>query len=285
MTRRISLLLFLLMISLSGFSQEKVAGADAIQKFLKTTTCVVLDNNIFDSYNSAIKKAVKESWTITPVEFVSQEDFNQRKFDDKYSFLMITKDYYKDDADKMSYKFISVLLGGKYGAVYHMPTLASFPLSYYENADYEFYNYKFGPIVKFLQNHINLTKSDPSLTEKNIILYYNKNVSALGSKTLYVVKSDLASDVNTEAKVKENYSKPFKIVAEHEDLEEVIDQGDNNTVFVHKVGPPKGSPRVARCFNIVMGVDGKIYYFDFHKISGKSPDGFLKSDFKKLAKQ
>ena len=266
-------------------AQEKVAGAEVIQKFLSTKTCVVLDNNIFNSYNSGIKKAVESSWTITPFEYCSMEDFQKRRRDAQYSFLFVSKDYYKDDSDKMTYAFLSLVLGGNYKTVEDMPTLASFPLSYYENQDYEKYVYKLTPIVKFMQNHVNLTKEHPELTEKNIVLYYNRNAEKLGDKKLYIIKEDLPKDLNTEAKVKPIYAKPFEILAEQDDLESIVASGDEKAVFVHKVGPPKGSPKAARCFNVVIGNDGAVYYFGWHKISSKEPDGFLKGDFKKLGKQ
>lgn len=273
------------LVALPSLAQEKVAGADVIKKFLNTKTCVVLDNNIFNSYNSGIKQAVESSWTITKFEYCSFDDFQKRKYDPQYSFLMVTKDYYKDDSDKMTYAFLSLMLGGDYKSVYDMPTLASFPLSYYENQDYEKYVYKLAPIVKFMQNHVNLTKDHPELTEKNIVLYYNRNAEKLGDKKLYIIKEDLPKDLNTDDKVKAVYTKPFQILAEQENLEDIVKANDPKAVFVHKVGPPKGSPKAARCFNVVLGNDGSVYYFGWHKISSKEPDGFLKGDFKKLGKQ
>lgn len=284
--KRLLLTALVMLLALPALrAQEKVAAADVIKKFFETKTCVVLDNNIFNSYNSGIKQAIESSWTITPFEYISFDEFQQRKFKPEYSFLLVTKDYYKDDSDKMTYAFLSLLQGGNYKSVYDMPTLASFPLSYYENQDYEKYVYKLTPIVKFMQNHVNLTKDHPELTEKNIVLYYNRNAEKLGDKKLYIIKEDLPKDLNTEAKVKAIYTKPFEILAEQENLEDIVKANDPKAVFVHKVGPPKGSPRAARCFNVVLGNDGSVYYFGWHKISTKEPDGFLKGDFKKLGKQ
>ncbi|MCQ2973788.1 MAG: hypothetical protein MJ211_03140 [Bacteroidales bacterium] len=285
MIKKFLLMSMLLVASSIGIAQEKVAGADVIKKFFETKTCVVLDNNIFNSYNSGIKKAVESSWKLTEFEYITQDEFKARRKNPKYSFLLMTKDFYKDDSDRMTYAFLSLLLGGNFDSVDKMPTLASFPLSYWENQDYEKYVYKLTPIVKFMQNHVNLTKEHPELTEKNIILYYNKNVEKLGDKKLYIIKEDLPKDLKTPAKVKECYSKPFEILEEPDELETIIKNQDEKTVFVHKVGPPKGSPKVARCICLVLGVDGSVYYTDYHKINAKNPDGFLKTDFKKLSKQ
>ena len=275
-----------MLIILSTFgnlkAQESVAGADVIKLFMTTTTCIVLDDNIFNTYNNEVKTAVEKSWTITPYEFISYAEFEKRKFNDNYSFLVRTKDTYKADADKMNYRFLSLLQGGKYGSVYHMPTLCSFPIAYYESSDDNYY--EMGAIVRFVQNHVNLTKEHPELSEKNIIQYYNKNVTSIGNKTLYLIDEQLAKDVNTDAEIKPVYSKKFKIVKDEDDIKKLIKAQDPNVVFLHKVGPPVGSPKAARCFKIVMGTDGSIYYVDFHKISAKTPDGFLKSDFKALNK-
>lgn len=282
--KKIILIMFAVLLVLPLTAQEKVAGPEVITKFLKTKTCVVLDDNIFNAYNDEIKKAVVNSWTITPYEFIAMSEFEKRKFDPQYSFLVRTKDTYSADSDMMSYTFLSLLLGGKYGSVYHMPTLCSFPLSYY-NVDYDKYVYQLGAIVKFVQGHVELTKSDPSLTEKNIIRYYNSHTAALSNKTFYVIPEEMATDVNTEAEIKAVYSKPFKL-SDSDEIQTLIEDKDTESVFLHKVGPPKGSPKAARCFNIVMGCDdGTIYYVDFHKIGSKAPDGFLKSDFKALNKQ
>ncbi|NJM15440.1 MAG: hypothetical protein HC896_08750 [Bacteroidales bacterium] len=53
---------------------------------------------------------------------------------------------------------------------------------------------------------------------------------------------------------------------------------------MHKVGP-EGTRLSARCYKIIIGAsDADFYYFDYHMIDDKHPDGFLKSDLKKLAK-
>ena len=199
----------LLMLTTNAIrAQESVAGADVIKLFMTTTTCIVLDDNIFNTYNNEVKAAVEKSWTITPYEFISVAEFEKRKFNSNYSFLIRTKDTYKADADKMNYRFLSLLQGGKYGSVYHMPTLCSFPIAYYESSDDNYY--EMAAIVRFVQNHVNLTKEHPELTEKNIIQYYNKNVTAIGDKTLYLIDEQLAKDVNTDAEIKPIYSKKFK---------------------------------------------------------------------------
>ena len=69
-----------------------------------------------------------------------------------------------------------------------------------------------------------------------------------------------------------------------DDIKAAIDNKDENVVFVHKVGP-EGAKRKARCFNTIVGAaDAQLYYFSWHMISDKNPEGLTLKDFKKLAK-
>jgi hypothetical protein len=69
-----------------------------------------------------------------------------------------------------------------------------------------------------------------------------------------------------------------------EEIEQAIKDRRDDIVFLHKVGP-EGTKMNARCYKIIIGAgDANFYYFDYHKITDKNPDGFLASDFKKLAR-
>jgi len=139
-----------------------------------------------------------------------------------------------------------------------------------------------GAIVMFMQNHVKVTQENPNLSSKNILKYYSKNAEELGNKTLYVLKDELASDVNTISKIKAYYSGNVKIV-EPEIIKKAIADKDPNVVFLHKVGPDSNSQKM-RIYKVIMGAsDGKLYYFNYHKYKkGKAPDAFLAKDFKSL---
>lgn len=276
-------LLSILMISVFyANAQDAVATADEISKFYKTKTYVVFDSNIFGSYNNAIKKAIKQNWTLTEVEFIDGDKFAKMKYSHRNSFLVRTKVKFTKDKKKTAYTFLSLLLGSKKaGSMAAMPDLCSFPLSYY-NVDYDKYLYKLGAIIKFMQNHVKLTQENPTLSSKNILKHYSKNAEELGTKTLYVLKEELAKDVNTVSKIKKYYSGKVKIV-EPEEIKKAIADKDPNVVFLHKVGPDSNSKKM-RIYKVILGAtDGKLYYFDYHKFKqGKLPDAFLAKDFKKL---
>jgi len=276
----LSVLLMFIAVNLSA--QDAVATNDEINKFYKTKTYVVFDSNIFGSYNKHIKKAVEQNWTLTEVEFIDESKYAQMKYSYRNSFLVRTKVKFTKDKSKTAYTFLSLLLGSrKAGSMSAMPDLCSFPLSYY-NVDYDKYLYKLGAVIKFMQNHVKLTQENPDLNSKNILKYYNKNAEKLSGKTLYVLKDELASDVNTVSKIKAYYSGNVKIV-EPEVIKKAIADKNSNVVFLHKVGPDENSQKM-RIYKVIMGAaDGKLYYFNYHKYKkGKAPDAFLAKDFKSL---
>jgi hypothetical protein len=273
--------LFLIIITVKVIAQEAVSTPENIAKFYETTTCIVLNDDIFNTYNTRIKDAVEQNWTITDYEFVSMADYSKRNSNPEYSFLIPTRLMFDDEGTQASYSFLSVVLSDISQNLNTMPDLCSFPLSYYD-VDYDKYDYKLPAILLFMQNHINLTRDNPDLDSKNIIQYYNKNTESMSGKTLYIIKEELAEDVNTLSEIKEYYSGPVKIVT-MEEIEEAIENNEEDVIFLHKVGPPEDSDDKARCFKLILGADdGKLYYFDYHKINDKNPDGLLKSDFKKM---
>jgi hypothetical protein len=278
------ILLFILLVSISHqmWGQDAVATQDEIQKFMKTTTYVVYDENIFGSYNSAIKKAVENYWTLTPIKFIKATEYRKLRKSYRNSFIIRTKVNFEKDKSNTSYTFLSVLLGSNKGSMESMPDLISFPLSYY-NVDYDKYHYKMGAIVKFMQNHIILTRDNPGIMgKKNVLMYYNKNTSDLKDKTLYCIKDELDKDVNTNSKIKQYYSGKV-VITTAEEIEKIIAKKDPNAVFLHKVGPSAKDDKL-RIYKLIMGAaDGKLYYFGYHKFKkGKKNDAFLAADFKKL---
>jgi hypothetical protein len=145
------------------------------------------------------------------------------------------------------------------------------------------YSYKLAILVRFLQNHAKMIREHPEIISANVFKHYNDNIKDIRDKTLYLLKEELAPSVNTESKIAKVYPYKFKLVT-MEDIERAIKERDSNIVFLHKVGP-EGTKLDARSYKVIIGAaDANFYYFDYHKISEKNPDGFLESDFKNLVK-
>ncbi|MGM0496367.1 MAG: hypothetical protein ACQESJ_00455 [Bacteroidota bacterium] len=276
-------ILFLL-VYVSYGQEDYVPSESELNRFFNTKTYIVLDPNPISHYNAKLKKAAKNNWEITDYEFLDYSKFDKMRKKPEYSFLVENIVVFDKDKTKARYRFLSLLMGKKTQLIKKMPTIVAVPLSY-KQVDEEYYSYKLGVIVRFIQKHARLMKENPDIISDDIFDYYNKNMKDIKDKTLYFIEDELAEEVNTEEKIKEHYPHEVKIVSRDE-VEKAIEEKREDVVFLHKVGP-QGTRHHARCYKILMGAkDAEFYYFDYHNVKkGKRPDGFLKRDFRKLKRK
>lgn len=264
------------------YSQSYVPSREDVNAFFTTKTLVVLESNPLMEYSSIIKKVMQQEWNITEFDFITEKEFEEKRMDAQYSFIYMSQVTFESDKTDATYRFLHLSLGGDYFRLNEMPDIASVPLAYF-NVEEERYAYKLAILVRFLQNHAKLIKEHPEIISANVFKYYNANIKDIKEKTLYLLQEELAPSVNTEARIKKVYPYKFKIVT-MEDIEQAIKERNPDVVFLHKVGP-EGTKINARSYKIIIGAsDANFYYFDYHKISDKNPDGFLESDFKNLVK-
>ena len=281
--RKIFVLILCSVIAGVAQSQGYVPTREDINAFFTTKTLVVLEDNPLLEYNLNIRDVMRQEWNITDYDFISSKEFDEKRMDPKYSFLIMTRVTFENDKTDAEYRFLHLSLGGDYFRLNQMPDIASVPLAYY-NVDEDNYAYKLGILVRFIQKHALLIKEHPEIVSANVLKHYNDNIREIKDKTLYLLENELAKEVNSVARIKKIYPYRIKIVTK-EEIEQAIKDREEGVVFLHKVGP-EGTKLNARCYKVIVGAgDANFYYFDYHKISDKSPDGFLASDFKKLAKK
>jgi len=253
-----------------------------LDHFHTTHTYVVLSENPLSDYNLEIEDAVKKFWDITDYEFIKMGEFADKSKDKNASFLYIADVSFEKDKSNTRYKFLCLSLGGANISLDDLKDVANIPLSFY-GVDEDSYSYKLGIMIRFLQNHVRLITEHPQVVDNNVYNYYNRNMSDVKGKTLYLVEDEVARDISTVSKMKAIYPYEVKIV-DREAIRELIMKEDENAVILHKVGP-EGKKLNARVYKILIGVtDAKFYYFDYHRVNAKKPDAFLLSDLKKLAK-
>jgi hypothetical protein len=263
-------------------AQSYIPTRQDIMAFFTTKTLVVLEDNPLMEYNSIIKKVMQQEWKITEYDFISDEQFKEKRLDPQYSFIYMSKVTFEKDKTDAAYRFLHLSLGGDYFRLNEMPDIASVPVAYYD-VDEDSYSYKLAILVRFMQNHARLIRDHPEIVSANVFKHYNDNIKDIKDKTLYLLKEELAPDVNSASIIKKIYPYKFEIVTA-EDIEKAITDRNPDVVFLHKVGP-EGTKINARCYKVIIGAaDANFYYFDYHKISEKNPDGFLESDFKNLVK-
>jgi hypothetical protein len=280
------IVLFLIITNISiAFTQIKVpVGTQSqINKFLESKTYVVLKNNIISEYNDAIEIAIEKYWNLTEYEFVYESDFKNLRKDPNNSFLMINQVYFEKDKTQTIFDFIILTIGGSYRTVNDMPTLCAVPLCY-KGALESDYDYKIPLMIKFVQNHINTTKSNSSLNEGNIANYYMNKSGSLKKKTLYLLKENVEPEIRTKNSFATAYPYNFDYTTK-ENISELITNNTKDALVLHVISP-KLSNTLSYCIKIIIDTEnGLIYYYDKHKISKKAGDYLLKSDLKKLAKK
>lgn len=274
--------LALLILSCHAYAQAPFPGPDEAARFTRTKTRVVLEDNIFSGFNIHVKDAMEKYWTITPYEFISTAEFDKCRSDTSYSFLLLLQTSFDRDKANVHYDFVNLLMGKDVRKIEEMPELSSFPFSYSE-VDEDKYLYKLELIIRFMQDHAKLVVTDPKTKALQYLNYYNKNAPEVVKNTLLVAEDDLAPEVNTAEKIAAVY--PYKVtITSHEEMEAAVTERRENTLIMHKVGPENTS-RSGRSYKVIIGCDdARVYYSNFHLVTAKSPDGFLGSDFRRLAR-
>lgn len=262
--------------------REYLPTQEDLDHFHTTKTYVVLVDNPLSDYNLEIRDAVEKFWDITAYEFIKMNEFEEKSKDKNASFLYMAGVSFEKDRSSTRYKFLCLSLGGDHFSLDELKDVSNIPLSFF-GVDEDSYAYKLGIMIRFLQNHVRLITQHPEIVDNNVYNYYNKNMSDLKGKTLYLIEDEIARNIASVSKINAIYPGEVKIV-DRETVKELIMNEDENAVVLHKVGP-EGKKLNARVYKILIGVnDAKFYYFDYHKVSEKNPDAFLSSDVKKLAK-
>jgi len=260
--------------------QAPFPDKDEIKQFEASKTCIVLEDDPFSSYNIYIKEAVKACWKITPYEFITVKDFNVRRLNPAYSFIVITQTNFDLDRSHGLYNFLNLLQGKDVDKLSEMPELCALPLSFAGVSDLV-YSYKLGAIVSFMQKHAQKISEDPSLSLRKYLKYYNKNIPGIKNKTILVEQDDLAPEISTIERIKAIYTNNIEIVTDDEIIK-AIENKTPGTVILHKVGP-MGDRNSGYCFVMLIGTDdSELYYYNLHMVDKANPNGLLPDDLRRL---
>jgi len=228
--RKILLLAGILLSAMWTSAEETPLTSAHIEQFFKTTTYIVLDDNILSDYNRKVQESVTKNWKLTPFEFVTQADFHAKRTDANYSFLILSEVIFSGDKEVVKYDFFSLVLGGKYPNLVSMPIIAAVPLGY-TGAPQETSAYKLGAMLKFLQAHVKLLRDKPELVSDNMFKHYNNSQKTIKDKTLYLIKEELAPEVDSKTEIAAVY--PYKIMfVTRDELEVAIDK-DEELSLIH----------------------------------------------------
>jgi len=280
--KKIIAVLPLALISVLLAAQAPFPSENEISQFSSSTTCVVLEDDAFSPFNAFIKDAMKEFWTLTPFEFIDQDEFEIRMKKSDYSFLMLTETTFDKDKSGSAFNFINLVQGKYVNRISALPEICAIPLSSSVEDDLD-YGYKLGAVLLFMQKHAKLIMEDPSKTGRRYLKFYNENIPAVLARRILVKQEDLSPAIGDPDKIKAIYSGKVEIVTE-EEIVKAIQERSPTTVVLHKVGP-SGEVTGGYCFKMLIGTDdANMYYYNSHTIDEANPDGLLSADLKRLAR-
>ena len=95
--KKINLLLLISLLSITTFAQAPFPTKRNMELFMKSKTLVVLEPTMFSDFNIYIKKTIEDYWKITPFEFIEFKEFEEKKTDSTYSFLVLVQTTFERD--------------------------------------------------------------------------------------------------------------------------------------------------------------------------------------------
>ncbi len=262
------------------FAQDiPVASTEEFQRFKKSTTYMVEYDDPFSSFNTYLAEDMSKVWTITPYKIINSSEFEEKAKDKESSFIFLSEAMRIDGGKSFTINLLNIVLGTRSGDFDHMPDLGSAPLSYvWEDDDDETqYLYKLAGILRFFQYFIQYNLDHPDSDIKAVV---KANKDKLAGKELWLLESEMDSDVNTTAEIAKYYSGAVKFVTQDE-IRKAVHEGNSNVVFLHKIGPKSHVGHYCMKF-LVSAADGCPYYYEMTTVSESKPDAFLSSDFKAL---
>jgi hypothetical protein len=263
--------------SLGSMANPKLASKQQIGMFINSKTCVVLENaNI--SYNILIKDAVQNYWKSTDFEFIDQQEFEKRRFDSRYSFLVLLTGVYDKDPGGVSYNYLSLVLGDAANDIAKMPELCSIPLSYSGDFNID-YDYVVPAIVKFMQKHVKNLENYRFLISLKGLRYYNRS-TGFKDKVLLFNKDMMALDADSPEKINAVYPYYVKLLTASE-IQQELASNPSNALFHFHVGPTQNTG-AGKCFDMIFDIDGNMYYYNSRKITNDNENGFNLKDFNSI---
>jgi len=259
-------------LSIAASGAPTLASKEQIASFKNTRTCAVMDDGV-SFFNAPVKDAVEKYWKTTEYEIINRKEFENRKTDPKYSFIILMEGSFDKDPGGVSYSYISLVLGDPSGNLSKMPEFCSIPLSYSGDNDAD-YEYIIPVVIKFMQIHVKNLEKDRFPISLNGLKYYNK--TGYKEKILMLNIDKLAPNADTREKISSVYPYQFRLVSSN-DIQEQIASDSPNEIFHFHVGPPEGGG-AGKCFEMLFDSAGNLYYFSSRKITNDNPDGFNLKD-------
>lgn len=265
-----------LLLTTDALGQAQITTRrEKLKDFTSKITKVVLTGDEF--LDEAVKESVAATWTVSPYEFCSNEEFQNLKGNADFYFLMVVKGQFRRESEP-GIDMLTLVKGGE-GAdksINDMFEVVSFPLRSTEDpSGREFV--LLPAFLKIIQEHTT------SLTDTEMKAYSNigaKDSKKLRIKRIFFWAEDFAPQVDEQTK--RSLDEDILIKEDEDEVDEIFSEGTFNTVVSYVVAPSE-PVNGSICYKMLIGSDNhELYYFKKHKITAKSGKGFLSSDIKSI---
>lgn len=265
-----------LLLTTDALGQAQITTRrEKLKDFTSKTTKVVLTGDEF--LDEAVKESVAATWTVSPYEFCSNEEFQNLKGNADFYFLMVVKGQFRRESEP-GIDMLTLVKGGE-GAdksINDMFEVVSFPLRSTEDpSGREFV--LLPAFLKIIQEHTT------SLTDTEMKAYSNigaKDSKRLRIKRIFFWAEDFAPQVDEQTK--RSLDEDILIKEDEDEVDEIFSEATFNTVVSYVVAPSE-PVNGSICYKMLIGSDNhELYYFKKHKITAKSGKGFLSSDIKSI---
>ena len=232
----------------------------------KTTKVVLSGNEVFDiSY----KEEITRRWRVSPFEFCTREEYESIKTNPDFYFLVPMTGQFKKESEP-GLRFLVLVKGGvedSNNPATESLTVVKFPYASMSQSSGREFVY-FPAILDVIQDYT-LKAMTSDLAGYTGLSGYAKRFGKSWDKDIYISKDDVVGSVQRGIDAREE-----------DDVDEAFSAGQKDLLVCYAIGsdtPEKGS----YCYKMVLSADlHELYYFDRHKISDRTPVGFLDSDLK-----
>ena len=246
----------------------------------KVTQVVLTDNALIAD---ALRQEVVTGWTASAFEFCTMKQFEKRKTQDKYYFLLVLENRFKGE-DEPGVSFLTLLKGGPEAekGISAMYEVVSLPLVAAQGGSGREFTY-LGGLVKAVQEYT-LDAMGSEKVAYGMENWVNHNFKKWGKgKQILIAREDIAPSV-PEAELSKLLTPTFQVV-ETDQADQAYLEAAFSTLVGYVVAPVTPG-KSSYCYKMLFETDTHtLFYFSKHRIDAKKGEGFLTEDLRKFSKR
>ena len=272
-----SFIIFSLFVQAQEIDDFLIYDQKEIEKFLKTTTYVVLDQHKESDYSKTITEVVTKYWTITKFEIIDRSTYQIYLKDKTKSFL--TREYITGTKDMIT---LNLFMGGQRQLTSKGKIISSIKLKHYTATDNQFL-YKMPTLILNMQWYVNTMKNRMIEAPNGFKDYAKTRRQIKKSKTLYVLKEHLTNKIGSLEDLKRYYKYDVSVVGQ-EQLKNAIQAKDSSVIYLSIVAPTKNWGGQKGYYNVYSILDGEVLIKYNRSVSSSAPLGVTGFDLKNFNK-